>query len=42
MPADVALVVLVGVTLDAAFGSRWLGGTRFGRTPDTRSSPVHP
>ena len=42
MPADVALVVLVGVTLDAAFGSRWLGGTRFGRTPDTRTSPVHP
>jgi hypothetical protein len=42
MPADVALVVLVGVTLDAAFGSRWLGDTRFGRTPDMRSSPVHP
>jgi 4-amino-4-deoxy-L-arabinose transferase-like glycosyltransferase len=38
MPADVALVVLVGVTLDALFGSRLFRG----RTADARRSSVHP
>ena len=43
MPADVALVVLVGVALDALFGSARFRGTRLrSRAPDARSSAVHP
>jgi hypothetical protein len=39
MPADVVLVVLVGVTLDALFGSTRLRRARFRRAPiDARSS----
>jgi 4-amino-4-deoxy-L-arabinose transferase-like glycosyltransferase len=42
MPAEVVLVVLVGVTLDALFGSAWLRGRFRSRVPAARSSAAHP